>query len=110
MKRPEKITFGEMRQMAVRGVLIYCSDYKCSRSTAVDAGPIRSSSRTSNGNSFARVVATGARTFGRFYFRAFRSGATIDRVADREHVLKAANPPAPDRGSTSGRRPLKRDR
>lgn len=30
---PEKITFGEMRQIGVRGALIYCADYKCSHST-----------------------------------------------------------------------------
>ena len=28
--RPEKITFADMRDMGVRGLLIYCSDYKCS--------------------------------------------------------------------------------
>ena len=28
--RPEKITFGEMRDSGVRGVLIYCSDFRCS--------------------------------------------------------------------------------
>jgi hypothetical protein len=39
MMRPDKITFGEMRQMGVRGVLIYCADYHCSHSTLlVDAG------------------------------------------------------------------------
>jgi hypothetical protein len=38
MERPEKITFGEMRQMNVHGVLIYCSDYHCSHSTLLDAG------------------------------------------------------------------------
>ena len=36
-ERPTKITFGEMRDMGVRGVLIYCSDYKCSHSIAVNA-------------------------------------------------------------------------
>jgi hypothetical protein len=35
VKRPEKITFGEMRAMGVRGVPIYCADYTCSHSTAV---------------------------------------------------------------------------
>jgi hypothetical protein len=29
--RPQKITFAEMRDRGVRGLLIYCSDYKCSR-------------------------------------------------------------------------------
>ena len=28
--RPKKITFGEMRAAGVRGLLVYCSDYKCS--------------------------------------------------------------------------------
>jgi hypothetical protein len=33
--RPRKITFAEMREMGVRGLLIYCSDYRCSHSTAI---------------------------------------------------------------------------
>jgi hypothetical protein len=39
MDRPQKITFAELRDMGVRGLLIYCSDYKCSHSTAVSADP-----------------------------------------------------------------------
>jgi hypothetical protein len=35
--RPEKITFGEMRSTGVRGVLVYCADYKCSHSIAISA-------------------------------------------------------------------------
>ena len=27
--RQTKITFGEMREMGVRGLLIYCADYRC---------------------------------------------------------------------------------
>jgi hypothetical protein len=34
--RPQKITFGEMRSTGVRGVLIYCSDYR-SHSIAISA-------------------------------------------------------------------------
>jgi hypothetical protein len=34
-RRERKITFGEMREIGVRGILIYCSDYKCSHSTAI---------------------------------------------------------------------------
>jgi hypothetical protein len=34
-ERPQKITFGELRDMGVRGVLIYCADYRCSHSVAV---------------------------------------------------------------------------
>jgi hypothetical protein len=37
MQRPTKITFGEMREYGIRGVLIYCTDYKCSHSVAVMA-------------------------------------------------------------------------
>jgi hypothetical protein len=37
MDRPEKITFAEMRDMGVRGLLIYCSDYHCSHSIALSA-------------------------------------------------------------------------
>jgi hypothetical protein len=33
--RQKKITFGEMRAAGVRGLLIYCSDYRCSHSTAI---------------------------------------------------------------------------
>lgn len=28
--RPQKITFGEMHPIGVRGLLVYCRDYKCS--------------------------------------------------------------------------------
>jgi hypothetical protein len=37
MHRPQKITFAEMRDMGVRGLLIYCQDYKCSHSLAISA-------------------------------------------------------------------------
>ena len=33
--RPTKITFGEMRDMGVRGLLVYCADYRCSHSIAI---------------------------------------------------------------------------
>lgn len=35
--RPTKITFAEMRESGVRGILIYCSDYHCSHSAALSA-------------------------------------------------------------------------
>ena len=39
--RPEKITFAEMRDSGVRGLLVYCSDYRCGHSIAIsgDAWP-----------------------------------------------------------------------
>ena len=35
--RPTKITFGDMREQGVRGILIYCADYRCSHSIAISA-------------------------------------------------------------------------
>ena len=35
--RPQKITFGEMRDMGVRGIPVYCADYHCSHSVALNA-------------------------------------------------------------------------
>ena len=35
--RPQKITLGEMRSQGVRGLLIYCSDYRCSHSIVISA-------------------------------------------------------------------------
>ena len=32
---PQKITFAEMRASGVRGLLIYCSDFRCSHWTAI---------------------------------------------------------------------------
>src|SRR3954451_217518 len=39
VKPPQKITFGEMREMGLRGVLEYCSDYHCSHWTAISGDP-----------------------------------------------------------------------
>jgi hypothetical protein len=33
--RPTKISFADMRDMGVRGLLVYCSDYKCSHSITI---------------------------------------------------------------------------
>jgi len=33
----QKITAGEMRQMGIRGLLLYCADYKCSHSVTMTA-------------------------------------------------------------------------
>ena len=35
LTRPTKITFADMHSQGVRGLLIYCADYRCSRSLAV---------------------------------------------------------------------------
>jgi hypothetical protein len=31
----QKITFAEMRESGVRGLLVYCADYRCSHSIAI---------------------------------------------------------------------------
>jgi hypothetical protein len=35
VKRPQKITFAEMRSSGVAGLLVYCSDYKCGHHIAI---------------------------------------------------------------------------
>jgi hypothetical protein len=35
--RPQKITFAEMREMGLRGILVFCADYQCSHSIALNA-------------------------------------------------------------------------
>jgi hypothetical protein len=37
MKRPQKITLGEVRAMGIRGLLVYCSDYQCSHNVEIIA-------------------------------------------------------------------------
>ena len=37
LTRQRKITFGAMRASGVRGVLVYCSDYRCNHSIAMSA-------------------------------------------------------------------------
>jgi hypothetical protein len=37
LNRQKKITFAEMRAAGVRGLLIYCSDYKCGHWTTMSA-------------------------------------------------------------------------
>jgi hypothetical protein len=41
MTHGQKISFGNMRDMGVRGLLVYCRDYRCSHSTTIsgDAWP-----------------------------------------------------------------------
>ena len=35
--RPQKISLGEMRASGIRGLLVYCADYKCSHWIAISA-------------------------------------------------------------------------
>jgi hypothetical protein len=40
---PQKITFAEMRDMGVRGVLVYRADYHCSHSLALNGDRLQPS-------------------------------------------------------------------
>jgi hypothetical protein len=44
MDSPTKITFAELRDLGVRGVLIYCADYRCSQRSP--SSPITASGRS----------------------------------------------------------------
>jgi len=46
--RPQKIAFAEMREMGVRGLLIYCADYRCSHSLAISGDAWPDDARLSN--------------------------------------------------------------
>jgi hypothetical protein len=35
LNRPQKITFAQMRSSGVRGLLVYCGDYRCSHYIAI---------------------------------------------------------------------------
>jgi hypothetical protein len=48
MERPTKIIFGDMREQGVRGILIYCADYRCSHSIAISADHLPDDLRLSN--------------------------------------------------------------
>src|SRR3954451_21410364 len=58
VNRPQKITLGEMRAMGVRGLLVYCSDFRCSHSIAINADrwPIMCGCRIWRRISFVRLV------------------------------------------------------
>jgi hypothetical protein len=48
LTRHKRITFAEMRAAGVRGLLIYCSDYRCSHSTTMSADRWSDAVRLSN--------------------------------------------------------------
>jgi hypothetical protein len=41
----QKITFGEVRASGVRGILIYCADYRCPHPIAISGNGALSTSR-----------------------------------------------------------------
>jgi hypothetical protein len=47
-RRPDKITFGELREMGVRGVVVWCANYRCSHWVAISADPWPDQTRLSD--------------------------------------------------------------
>jgi hypothetical protein len=89
MPAENKITFGEMREMGVRGLLIYCSDYHCSHSIVISADRCRmmSGSPTSSRVSSAERAASAVLTFGRSSSRRDK-GISIVAAAATEPIGK----------------------
>ena len=59
MSREQKITLGEMRDMGVYGVLVYCTDYRCSHSVAINGDRWRDHVRLSDIEPLFRCEACG---------------------------------------------------
>jgi hypothetical protein len=59
--RQVKITFAEMREQGVRGLLIYCTDFTCSHSTAISGDPRPDDVRLSDLEPRFRCTACGKR-------------------------------------------------
>jgi hypothetical protein len=70
-RRPQKITFGEMRSSSVRGLLVYCQNYQCSHSTAISAHRWPDGVRLSDIEPLftCRLAASGVPMFGRILVR-----------------------------------------
>jgi hypothetical protein len=60
LTRRQKITFAEMRASGVRGLLIYCSDFRCSHWTAISGDRwqdyVRLSGHGNRGDGVAAVM------------------------------------------------------
>ena len=69
--RPQTISFGEMREMGVRGILVHYADYRCSRSIAVSADHWPDHVRLSD-------------IEGRFVYRACGKGGAETGIRSRE--------------------------
>jgi len=113
--RPQKITFGEMRSSGVRGLLIYCRDYKCSHMIKIapaDADRWSDELRLSDAALSARFAGSAAQRSGVTTLRRKWAPSTDELVAQVRRADPAA-PPAflarlarvpvePQRGRLSG--------
>ena len=82
MERPPKITFGEMRESGVRGILVYCADYRCSHSIAVNADNLQKVGPDCIGGAiyWRRIASV-------LDFAPVRSEFDQKRIVDNESVL-----------------------
>jgi hypothetical protein len=84
--RPQKITFGEMRDdMGVHGVLVYCADYRCGHSVALSADRWADDIRLSDIEPRFVCAACGKRRSRSFagLVDCCRAGPHLDRVRER---------------------------
>lgn len=72
MPQPRKITFDDMRELGVRGVLVYCADHRCGHNVALSADRWSDDVRLSDLES--RFVCQGLRQTRRRYPPTLRLG------------------------------------
>jgi hypothetical protein len=77
--RQKKITLGEMRSSGVRGLLMYCADYRCAHAVRIsgDRWPDHFGCLISSRCSCARRAAEGAPISGRTGTANYRGGARV---------------------------------
>jgi hypothetical protein len=73
--RPVNITFAQMRNSGVRGIIVYCCDYRCSHSNDVGLSQIE-----------PRFVCTACGERGPDVRPAFHFGTSPDRSEERTTV------------------------
>ncbi len=100
LTRQQKITFAEMRAAGVRGLLIYCSDYKCSHWTAISGDRWTDDVRLSDlePRFICKACVSGAS------FMAYPSNGLVG-VNDRQIKLKNIDHPDADLLARDGVRP-----
>jgi len=92
--RQQKITLGEMRSSGVRGLLVYCADYKCSHLAKI-SGDRWPDSLILNLDSFAKRAEKEAPSFGEMMTLGKRSHDLLSGADDvRPHRRHAGVEPS----------------
>jgi hypothetical protein len=102
--RQQKITFGELRASGVRGVLVYCSDYRCSHSIAMSADRWAGDLRLSDIERQLVCTACGKRGADvRPHFAPAKIGRRMMKFATARPLLRSGKShPPPGRDRTEG--------